>query len=94
MAPDSYGVRKDLPYTRFMNYEINKLRQSGMLDVIVGRYSFRQQQCPDDEDSHDKEVSFHKLILPFCVIIVGIGIAFAILSIEKFYHTYCPRYVL
>ena len=84
-ALSSYGVRKNLPYVRFMNYEISRLRQSGMLDVMLERYSVRQPQCSIEENLHDK-ISFYKLILPFSIILVGIGIAFVILGIEYLYN--------
>ncbi len=84
----SIGVRKQLPYVCFMNYEISKLRHSGMLDLMLKRHSFKQPQCLDEEhdDSYDQKVALHKVILPFTVILTGIGIAFIILTIENFYH--------
>ena len=39
MAYNSFGVRKDLPYIPFMNYDISKLRESGGLDVLLERSS-------------------------------------------------------
>ena len=83
-ALSTYGLRKNLPYARFINYEITKLRQSGMLDLMSERYSLKQPKCLE-EDSQNKKVSFYKLILPFSIILVGIGIAFVILSAEHFY---------
>ena len=58
------------------------------LDVLFERNSFsKQPQCLDEEneDSYDQEVSLHKVILPFGIILTGIGIAFAILSVEQLY---------
>ena len=83
-AISTYGLKKNLPYARFINYEITKLRQSGMLDLMSERYSLKQPKCLE-EDSQNKKVSFYKLILPFSIIFVGIGIAFIILSVEHFY---------
>ena len=83
-ALSTYGLKKNLPYARFINYEITKLRQSGMLDLISERYSLKQPKCLE-EDSQNKKVSFYKLILPFSIIFVGISIAFVILSVEHFY---------
>ena len=89
-AYKSIGVRKQLPYVPFMNYEISKLRQSGMLDVKLKRHSFILPQCSDEEneDSYDQQVALNKVIKPFSVILTGMGIAFLILSIEHFYNIY------
>ena len=86
----SIGVRKQLPYVRFMNYEISKLRQSGMLDVMLKRHSFILPQCSDEEneDSYEQQVALNKVIKPFSVILTGMGIAFLILSAESFYNIF------
>ena len=90
MAYNSFGVRKDLPYIPFMNYEISKLRESGMLDVMFERNSYKNPKCLDENDkkSNNHEVSIHKVILPFSIIPIGIFIAFIILSIEQLYITF------
>ena len=90
MAYNSFGVRKDLPYIPFMNYEISKLRESGMLDVMFERNSYKNPKCLDENDkkSNNHEVSMYKVILPFSIIPIGIFIAFIILSIEQLYITF------
>ena len=90
MAYNSFGVRKDLPYIPFMNYEISKLREYGMLDVLFERNSYKKTQCLDEDNKESKnhEVSIHKVILPFSIIPIGILIAFIILSIEQLYTTF------
>ena len=72
-----------------MNYQITKLRQSGMVDILLERNSLKQPQCLADEseNSNDQKVPLHKVILPFSIIIIGIGIAFTVLSGEHLFNT-------
>ena len=89
MSYNSFGVRKNWPYLRSMNYQITKLRQSGMVDILLERNSLKQPQCLADEseNSNDQKVPLHKVMLPFSIIIIGIGIAFTVLSAEHLFNT-------
>ena len=89
MSYNSFGVKKNWPYLRSMNYQITKLRQSGMVDILLERNSLKQPQCLADEskNSNDQKVPLHKVILPFSIIIIGIGIAFTVLSGEHLFNT-------
>ena len=88
----SIGVKKQLPYIRFMNYEITKLVGSGAIDVLLKRHaSFKQPKCSDEENGHlhqNQKVTLHKVILPFIIMLTGLPIAFVILIVENFGHAY------
>ena len=86
-AYNSFGVKKKLPYTRFMNYEISKLRESGMLDLILERNAIKPPQCLEEENE-DKEISLQKVIFPFSVVMIGIVFASIIVCIENCYHSF------
>ena len=87
MPPKSYAVKKNFPYARFLNYEITKLRESGMIDVILARNQFRPPQCQDQEseETNQEKMSLQKVILPFTLILIGMTLACIILSIENIY---------
>ena len=53
----SIGVKKDLPFTKFLNYELNKLRESGILQNILVN---PKDNCPLDENP--KAITFSKLV--------------------------------
>ena len=77
---DSFGVRKTLPLTKFLNTELNKLRGSGVLQNIL---TIPKKNCPLDEVL--MQITFPKTIFLFTVFVVG-----AILSIIIFF---CERIV-
>ena len=52
----SFGIRKKLPYTEFLNIQIGKMKSSGLLDIIFGKDS-NSITCAD-EDIHNQENEF------------------------------------
>ena len=70
----SIGVKKGLPFTKFLNHELNKLRGSGVLQNIL---AIPTQTCPLDEKT--MPITFHKMIFLFTVLVLGV-----ILSIITF----------
>ena len=62
----SIGVQKSLPVTKFLNYEMNKLRGSGVLQNIL---AIPEQSCPLNENL--LPITFSKMIFLFSVFVLG-----------------------
>ena len=63
----SIGLKKGLPFTKFLNHELNKLRGSGVLQNIL---AIPTQTCPLDEKT--MPITFHKMIFLFTVPVLGV----------------------
>ena len=74
----SIGVKKTLPFTKFLNYELNKLRESGVLQNVL---AIPKQTCPLDENL--MPITFSKTIFLFTVFIVGGTISIIIFIFER-----------
>lgn len=75
---ESFGVKKALPFTKFLNYELNKLRGSGVLQNIL---AIPKQNCPVDEKP--MPIAFSKTVFLFTVFAVGGIISIIIFIFEK-----------
>ena len=62
----SIGVRKELPFTKFLNNELNKLRGSGVLQRVL---VIPKQKCPLDEKL--MPITFPKMVFLFAVFVLG-----------------------
>ena len=60
----SIGVKKGLPYTKFLNRELSKLRGSGVLQNIL---AIPKLTCPLDEELIP--ITFSKIIFLFFVFV-------------------------
>ena len=74
----SFGVKKALPFTKFLNYELNKLRESGVLQNVL---AIPKQTCPLDENL--MPINFSKTVFLFTVLIVGGIISIIIFIFER-----------
>ena len=74
----SIGVKKALPFTKFLNYELNKLRGSGVLQNVL---AIPKQNCPLDENS--MPIAFSKTISLFTVFILGGILSIIIFIFER-----------
>ena len=45
--PTGMGYQKDSPYAEIFDYNIERMRASGVLDRIKSKYSSSPQVCPD-----------------------------------------------
>ena len=77
----SIVIKKESPYTRFLNHHINKLRRSGIMQHLLDKYAAKKPSCQTEEKS--KSIHFQKVIFPFFVYMIGIISALAIFFIEK-----------
>ena len=62
----SIGVKKGLPFTKFLNHELNKLRGSGVLQNVL---AIPEQICPLDENP--MPITFSKMVFLFTVFVFG-----------------------
>ena len=62
----SIGVRKALPFTKFLNYELNKLRGSGIIQNV---FAIPEQNCPLNENP--MPITFFKMVFLFSVFVLG-----------------------
>ena len=74
----SIGVKKGLPFTKFLNHELNKLRGSGVLQNIL---AIPTQTCPLDEKT--MPITFHKMIFLFTALVLGVILSIITFIIEK-----------
>ena len=74
----SIGVKKGLPFTKFLNYEVNKLRGSGVLQNIL---AIPTQTCPLDEKT--MPITFHKMIFLFTVLVLGVILSIITFIMER-----------
>ena len=62
----SIGVKKELPFTKFLNNELNKLRGSGVLQRVL---AIPKQNCPMDEKL--MPITFPKMVFLFTIFVLG-----------------------
>ena len=74
----SIGVKKALPFTKFLNYELNKLRGSGVLQNIL---AIPMRTCPLDEKL--MPIAFSKIVLLFTVLVLGVILSIIIFIVER-----------
>ena len=77
-ALGSFGVKKALPFTKFLNYQLNKLRGSGLLQNIL---TIPKQNCPLNENP--MPITFHKMFFLFTVFVLGGILSIIIFTYER-----------
>ena len=74
----SIGVKKGLPYTKFLNRELSELRGSGVLQNIL---AIPKLTCPLDEELIP--ITFSKIIFLFTIFVLGGTLSIIIFIIEQ-----------
>ena len=74
-------IQKELPFTKFLNQQISKLRGSGIMQHLLEKHGAKKPPCQTEEKS--KSIHIQKVIFPFFVYMIGIISALAIFFIEK-----------
>ena len=74
----SIGVKKGLPYTKFLNRELSKLRGSGVLQNIL---AIPKLTCPLDEELIP--ITFSKIIFLFTIFVFGGALSIVIFVFEQ-----------
>ena len=86
--PVSIGMKKGSPYTPFLNYQINKLRMTGILQNTLTRHEMIKNPCEGHEGHIDEgdgpiSISIKKVLFLFTILIVGSVTSALVLFIEK-----------
>ena len=74
----SIGVKKALPFTKFLNYELNKLRASGVLQNVL---TIPKQSCSLEENP--MPITLSKTFFLFTVFVLGGILSIIMLIVEK-----------
>ena len=74
----SFGVKKGLPFTKFLNYELNKLRASGVLQNVL---TIPKQSCPLEENP--MPITLSKTVFLFTVFVLGGILSIIIFIVES-----------
>jgi hypothetical protein len=75
----SIGVRKALPFTKFLNYELNKLRGLGVIQKNA--FAAPEQNCPLNENP--LPITIFKMVFLFSVFIIGGTLSIIIFIFER-----------
>ena len=80
----SFGVRRGLPYKKFMNIKVGKLKGFGMLQNILNRNA-PISNCFDENSNHEEAtpIRFEKVVLPFIIFAISTISATIIMALEK-----------
>ena len=81
----SFGLRKGSPYTEFLNVEIVKLKEIGMIPNALNRDEIKlKPNCPNQNTDGDGAgpIIFEKVILPFTIFSMGAGFALLFMFLE------------
>ena len=74
----SIGAKKALPFTRFINLELSKLRGSGVLQNAL---AVPKKNCPLDDNL--MPITFHKMVFLFAVFFLGGILSIIIFIMER-----------
>ena len=74
----SIGVKKTLPFKKFLNNELNKIRGSGLLQNIM---TSPKENCPLDEKL--MPITLPKMVFLFTVFVIGGILSIIIFIIER-----------
>ena len=74
----SIGAKKNLPFTKFLNHELNKLKGSGVLQNIL---AIPKQNCPFDDNP--MPITFSKMVFVFTAFVFGGTLSIIIFMFER-----------
>ena len=80
----TYGVKRGLPYTQFLQIAVVKLKQYGVLQNILKKYALKPNCNGQNTDGESAgSIRFEKVVLPFTIFAIGSIFAIIIMSFEK-----------
>ena len=80
----TYGVKRGLPYTQFLQIEVVKLKQYGVLQNILEKYALKPNcNGQNTNGESDGSIRFEKVVLPFTIFAIGSIFAIIIMFFEK-----------
>ena len=78
----SFGVRKGLPYTEFLDIEVGRLKENGMIKNYLKR-DIHHTSCPDQIDANGVfPIIFEKVVLAFIIFVMGVITAIFTMILE------------
>ena len=73
-----------MPYTQFLQSEVVKLKQYGVLQNILEKYATKSNCNSQNADGESAEsIRFEKVVLPFAIFAIGSIFAIIIVAFEK-----------
>ena len=80
----TYGVKRGLPYTQFLQIAVVKLKQYGVLQNILEKYALKPNCNGQNTDGESAgSIRFEKVVLPFTIFAIGSIFAIIIMAFEK-----------
>ena len=76
----TFVIKKESPYTQFLNHQISKLSGSGIIQHLLEKHATKKPSCQTEEKS--TSIQFKKVIFPFFIYMIGVISALAIFFIE------------
>ena len=73
-----------MPYTQFLQIEVLKLKQYGVLQNILEKYATKPNCNNQNADGESADsIRFEKVVLPFAIFAIGSVFAVIIVAFEK-----------
>ena len=80
----TFGLKRGLPYTQFLQIEVVKLKQYGVLQNILEKYATKPNCNSQNADGESADsIRFEKVVLPFAIFAIGSVFAIIIITFEK-----------
>ncbi len=86
----AFGLQKDSEFKDILNYHINKLRQAGILKLLV--HQWIKQEKPDDWShrifqDNAMPLGYENLFFPTMILLAGVSFGMFVLFVEKMLST-------
>ena len=91
LKPVAYGFQKDSPFLPLFNYNLNKMKEKGILKQIHVKYEPKPQICPDYSG---KSLGVSSVFSAFGVLFSGFGIALILFGLEKFTQSFGMKWCI
>ncbi len=78
----SFAFPKESPYTGFFNFQVLRILETGVLNIVNQRHSDGDQEC---DDKREAALSFVKVISLFAILAIGCTCSIILLSAESIF---------
>ncbi|XP_059079771.1 probable glutamate receptor [Tigriopus californicus] len=78
-----FGVPKDWPHLRTMNYHIQRLREFGILAILKGKWFDKQTADPTGTHTESFSISYQHTLFPFILLLLFCGISIFLGALER-----------
>ena len=80
----TFGLKRGLPYNQFLQIEVVKLKQYGVLQNILKKYAAKPNCNNQNANGESADsIRFEKVVLPFAIFAIGSVFAIIIVAFEK-----------